>query len=81
MKGFLIKRGYEEDLIDSQVGRMFNFDRPSVLKDGKKRGLEKNDVHRTVLILDLHPVHLQGFMGPRDLEVLTDISPILKRYC
>ena len=37
LKGFLIKRGYKEDLIDSQVGRVFNLDRFSVLEYNLKR--------------------------------------------
>ena len=37
LKGFLIKRGYKEDLIDSQVGRVFNLDRSNVLEYSLKK--------------------------------------------
>ena len=55
-KRFLIKRGYKEDLIYSQVGRVFNLDR--VLEDSKKRGLKKDYVDRMVLTLDFQPALL-----------------------
>ena len=81
MKGFFIKRGYNEDLIYSQVGRVFNLDRSSVVKDGKKRGLETGRlcVDRTALTLDFYPTLLGVHRILRDLQVLMDMSPILKR--
>ena len=75
MKGFLIKRGYNEDLIDSQVGWVFNLDRSSVLEDSKKRGLKKDYVDRMVLTLDFHPALLGVHGILRDLQVLTDMLP------
>ena len=62
LKGFLIKRGYKEDLIDSQVGRVFNLDRSSVLEYSKKRGLKKDYVERMVLTL-VFTLPFWGFMG------------------
>ena len=60
-KRFLIKRGYKEDLIYSQVGPVFNLDRSSVLEDSKKRGLKKDYVDRMVLTLDFQPALLAEY--------------------
>ena len=58
---------------------MFNLDRSSVLEDSKKRGLKKDYVDRMVLTLDFEPA-LLGVHGILcDLQVLTDMSSILKR--
>ena len=65
------------DFIDVQIGRLKNVDRLSLLEGKGIRGSEGSS--RMVLSLDYHPSLLDVHRILRELQVFTDMSPLLKR--
>ena len=77
MKRFLLKRGYNRDFIDNQIGRVKNVDCFSLLEGRGIRDSEGSS--RMALNLDSHTALLDVYRILRELQVFTDISSLLKR--
>ena len=77
LKSFLLKRGYKRDFIDNQIGLVKNVDHFSLLEGKGIRDSEGSS--RMLLNLDSHPALLDVHRILRELQVFTDISPLLKR--
>ena len=67
------------DFVNTQIGRVKQLDRLSLLKGNKERTSKKGYVNRMVLTLDFHPALLDVHKILQDLQVLvnTGMSPVL----
>ena len=76
LKGFLINRGYKEDLADSQCSRVTEVRRSELSCKNQKRGRDEKE--RLVLVVNYHPALLRIHRILRELHVLVEWSPLLK---
>ena len=76
LKGFLVNRGYKEDLDDSQYRRVRKVGRSDLLCRNQKHSEDKKE--RMALILNYLPSLLKISRILRELQVLVECSPLLE---